>query len=482
MKTKNVIVSFLSVLSVSLFPCFFLFFHNTGTAVFKDFLGISSIIASGCIVIIALSFLLLRDIGKAALITNIIMAVLLYFAYIENAVLMILPMVYYWHVALICIFLVVQSGIFIHKKVPSNIAYQLNKGLLLIYAGLILFNGIITIPKIVESSSQNIQSNNQSPIEQITPSIKSESNELPNVYYFIFDEFGGYDNIKRYCDYDNSGFYNSLEQFGFVTSKHSVNGTIESITEIPNLLQLRQVNSVEMTAIDKKANLKDPYLFILMKENGYQINAIDLSNDKFIDMSHTDTRLTSDFSSSYGTFSSYIIENTAFYPFYGSEDQEHEIKRIFSMFDYAMESSTKAESNLFTIGYFSFPHVPYIVDEYGNKTSDADRLNLGDPDAYLGQFKYASKRIIELVNEIITNDPNSIIILQSDHGYRLASHLHFWYGIDKYDLAAEFQFERNILNAVYYQGENIEIEGLSGLNTLRVVLNKLLNADFEMID
>ena len=39
----------------------------------------------------------------------------------------------------------------------------------------------------------------------------------------------------------------------------------------------------------------------------------------------------------------------------------------------------------------------------------------------------------------------------------------------------------NIFNAVYYQGDNIEIEGLTGINTLRTVLNKLFDMDYEML-
>lgn len=479
MKTKSVLVPILSILCVSLFPCFFLFFHNVGTATINDLVRISSVISIASLILFALNYFILRNIGKAALFTNLIMGIFLYFGYIEKTVERLLPMLYYWHVALICLFLIIQIGILIYKKMPTKIAGQLNNGLLYIFAGLILFNGILTIPKVIETVSRSSSGNHTSTTTQMNSQASVENKKLPNVYYFIFDEYAGINSIKRYCNYDNSGFYDSLEQLGFTTSKNSVNETIDTYTEIPNLLQLRKVNTVDMTANEKKENLKNPYLLIFMRENGYSINALDSSNYQFIDASQTDSRLAEGFSSTYGTFNSYIIKNTILYPLYGREDHEKEIVEMNNMFDYGMESSKKAESNQFTVGYFSFPHVPFIVDENGKKTDDTDRLNLRDPNIYLGQFKYASKKIIEMLSEIIENDPNSVIILQSDHGYRLPSHLKFWYGISEYDLTVESPYERNILDAVYYKGEKLEINDLSGLDTLKLVLNKLLDTDLK---
>ncbi len=480
MKFKKVIISFLSILSVALYPCIFMYFNNTGKIVLKDVVGISGIIVMIGIVLFIVNILLLRDIGKAALITNIFMCVLLYFALIEKLIIKFFPMLYYWHVGLICLFLILHILYFIHKKMSSKTAGKINQIILAVFAGLILYNGIITIPRTLKTAAQEFPSDKQSASVQNDIQINTEGKELPNVYYFLFDEYAGYDGIMRYCNYDNIDFYYSLEKLSFVTSKHSINGSIDTFTEIPNLLQLREINTIQMSSNDKKKSFQDPFLLKLMKQNGYLINKLATANSYFIDDSYTDYRFTEKFESTYGTFNWYIIQKTAFYPFYGNKDHDKEINVINKMFAYGEESFTIGKSNLFTIGYFDFPHLPYIVDEYGNKTDNSDRTNLRDPVPYLGQFKYASKKILELVNEIVENDPNSIIILQSDHGYRLPSHLHYWYGINEYDLAVEAQFEQNILNAVYFKGENINIEGLSGLNTLKVVLNKLLQTDFEI--
>ena len=266
--------------------------------------------------------------------------------------------------------------------------------------------------------------------------------------------------MLRYCDFDNSKFLNSLEELGFNVSLDSRNKTIDTFTEIPNLLQLEEVNTVDMTDTAKKDNIKNPKLLIDMKKLGYKVNVLQTSGYKFIDELYADFLFDAGKgNTSFRTFDSYLYEQTVYHPFYGGQDQNIEINRMESMFKYAEDAINYGPENNFTIGYFCFPHLPYIVDEHGRKTSSTLRTDLKNPDPYLAQLKYANVKIFDLVSKIIQAQPDAIIILQSDHGFRLPSHLDHWYGIKAYDLEVESIFERNILNAVYYGGEKIDIAG-----------------------
>jgi hypothetical protein len=470
----------MSVIAVSLYPSLFMYFNNLGNIRFIETAGVSGIIVLIAVVLLVGNLVFLRDFSKAAVAANLLMFALLYFALIERAITKIFPMLHYWHVVLIGLFIFTHVVYLVHKKMSSPTATKITHGLLAIFAGLILFNGLVKIPSSIKSAAHERQELGHIQPDQVSIGTGSESEILPNVYYFIFDEYAGYDGCLRYCDYDNSDFYHSLEELGFVTSKHSINETSDTFTEIPNLLQLKVINTVDMSANEKKENFKNPYLVILMKKYGYLINYLDVSYYHLLDETYADYRFTSDFISTFRTFNSYIISNTALYPFYGANDQDNEINLLNKMFAYGEESSKLENSYLFTVGYFDFPHLPYIVDENGNKTNASDRSNLRDPVPYCKQLIYANKKILEMVRGIIMNDPISIIILQSDHGFRLPSHLSYWYGINDYDLEVESPFERNILNAVYYPGKVVDIEGLSGLNTLKVVLNELLGTDLEI--
>ncbi len=288
MKRKKILLAILSVLSISLFPCFFLLFINVGTVVVSEALTSFAILTIMGLFLFGIMSVIFREVNKAALLTNIILLFFNNFYFIEKGLVRIFPSLYYWHVLLICVFIIIQTGIFIQERVNSYQCLQLVLGMSIIFSGLILFNGIRSIPDWIRLMNSSKKEKYQVEVIQqnsISPIISKSS---PNFYYFIFDEYGGYNNLLRYCNYDNSDFYESLEELGFNISINSTNGTIDTYTEIPNILQLQIVNKLEMTAVEKMQNFQDPQLLITMKDYGYHINAIDATNSKYIDFDYVD--------------------------------------------------------------------------------------------------------------------------------------------------------------------------------------------------
>ena len=107
---KNLILSILSVVCVILFPCFFLYLQNTGIAIFSDFLNVAGKFLLVGLALLGLSYFIFRKVEKAALFSNVTLLFLLYFALIEKAIIDKFPMLYYWHIALICLFIIFQIG------------------------------------------------------------------------------------------------------------------------------------------------------------------------------------------------------------------------------------------------------------------------------------------------------------------------------------------------------------------------------------
>ena len=96
--------------------------------------------------------------------------------------------------------------------------------------------------------------------------------------------------------------------------------------------------------------------------------------------------------------------------------------------------------------------------------------NWTDKKYYLEQYIYIMSEITKCVENIIENDPNSIIILESDHGPRFNPEI-------------PLEDRLNILNAVYYKGETIkEIDSKSSVNTWRTIINKLFNYSLENLE
>jgi len=371
-----------------------------------------------------------------------------------------LPMLYYWHVLFLIIAIIFIASAIIKKKFSTELAESIRLIILIVFSGLILFNVVSAIPTMIKINSDDR-------IEAQSDFLKGTIEANSNVYYFIFDQYGGYENLLRYTGYDNTPFYDSLEDLGFNVSKSSRGYTIETINELPNLLNLARINDSSMSYDLRRKNLENPLLFRLFKENGYKINLISdygaIPTGDYVDYLF-ETEMYED------TIENYLIKNTIYYPLLIEQYRNSRIIEVESIFQYMSKSWDIAPENLFTFAYVEFPHEPLVVDEYGKNLPLSEKYNIENPDIYLGQLKYASKKILEVVGVIVEKDPEAIIIIQSDHGYR------------KPPKGAERTFMTNILNAVYYEGEKVDIEGLSGLNTLYVVLNKFFGMDFELIE
>lgn len=287
--------------------------------------------------------------------------------------------------------------------------------------------------------------------------------------------------MERYYNFYNQKFYKNLTDLGFNVSLTSRSHSLLTKEEIPNLLNLFS-DATGNTIMTKDSMLKNPVLFNILKDLGYDFNLI---NDKSF-ITTPDSFFKYNFES-HGFYQvdesllTLLVDKSLYYPVRHVTRGQRLIE-LHEAFNYAVESSTFQESNLFTLAYFMFPHGPFVVDEFGNDLDLSNYRNWKDPNIFLGQLKYANKLILKTVEEIQKNDPQSVIILMADHGSRriFQFYLNAEIEIENYEL--EVYYTRNILNAVYLYGEEIDIEGYSGVNTLRIVLDRLFSLNLGLID
>ena len=474
LKFKDLFFSLLSVFIVAVFPSFFMLFNNIERTNFSDIVSIASIFMLIGTISLLLFYLLFKDIYKAALLTNLSLFLFSNFALLESAIIKIIPMLHYWHILMIMISIIVLVAISVKNKLSTEFANNLSVVLLIVFSGLILFNAIKAIPEIIKKNTKETGSS-QFEIQQGT--ITSHN----NVYFFVFDEYGGYDNLLRYTGFDNSAFYEALEILVLMSLAQQKLFN-RHIYRTSNLLNLSFVNNGKMSHDTKKLALDSPVLFQLFKENGYSLNVV--SDYGHIPIENTEVSV--DYAYVSGkyedTLKVLILNNSVYYPFLSNQYRNTRIVEVENMFQYLTNSWKLQPLKLFTFSYISFPHLPWVVDEFGNNISLSNKQNWQNSDVYLNQLKYCSKKIMGVVTNIIKNDPDAIVIIQSDHGYRQAYYLKNWYGETYDDWGLEMQYIRNILNAVYYKGEKIDIENYSGVNTLIIVLNEHFGMNYELLE
>jgi phosphoglycerol transferase MdoB-like AlkP superfamily enzyme len=125
-------------------------------------------------------------------------------------------------------------------------------------------------------------------------------------------------------------------------------------------------------------------------------------------------------------------------------------------------------TNQFVFLHLLLPHTwfRYLAD--GTDQSIFNIENYKDKQVYLEQYKYTTQRIQSLIQNLLNETPDSVIILQSDHGMRYADQPF----AKKEDINRESHY---ILNAVYmpngdYDGLKDDMENV---DTFKILLTKI---------
>ena len=479
-KWKQVITGILALCVVVLFPGIFLYCQNVDVSRFSEiwsatvaYLGIAGIVAIGW-------GILLRNFSKAIFMSQISMLYLMNFNNIHMAIAKYEPDFHRSIELLVGGTVLLLLSFFIKKKVKSTIEICSIIGI--VFGGLIVFNFIVASPKIVKRiEAVRNQQNNQQIENSDLANRTFTSQERPNVYYVVLDEYAGFENIARYYDFDNKEFEEFLinESYNISYTSHNTE-SIFTYSIVPNLLNLDYVVSMDMDELDCWEKTKTPALYQLFWNNGYQVNMINHWGTLNADGCNVlNTNIDKE------TLSDYLVEDGIldfihdfffFFETYHGKRLKETLELMSNCVDYVPD-----DTPTFTMVYLMCPHTPYALDENGNYTEPEAYNNMVNRNLYVNELIYVNKCLEKMTDNIKEKDPNALIIIQSDHGRRYPYQMKIENKVP-YDASVETIYMQNILNCVYYRGEKIDIEGLSGVNTLRKVLNEVFGTDYEIIE
>lgn len=468
----NKIIEILSSFLIALYPCLYMYFNNIGEAFFLDIVPISIIFMIISAILLLLTYFLFKNITKAIFCSNIILFLLLNFKSIEDFLNNMYSGFYYWHVVIIIIFIIISLIIFLIQYNFKELK-NMNKILTLIFAFLIIFNFATSLPKIIKMN--NLYDTHQ---DNVTVISKVENNSInkPNFYFLIFDEYGGPENLSYFMQYDNRDFYNNLEKNNVNVSYTSRNKDISTIAVIVDLVNFEFISNSSITTHESMLLRHNAKLVQLFKEHGYKFNKI--TNDAVgkgfeIDYSSADSNIESTTETAYGM----IINATIFYPL-NFNISDNYVDNLKSRLNYMYDSIKLEDGGVFTFGHFNLPHLPFVFDEYGNINPNYLYRDIENSETYLKQLKYTSKIIEKYISLIKEKDPKAIVLIQSDHGCRLVQQRNAYLG-QREPTQEEIEYMKSILNILYYQGEKVDISGMSGYDTLKLVVNKILNTNIQ---
>jgi hypothetical protein len=324
------------------------------------------------------------------------------------------------------------------------------------------------------------------------PIIVNDIQKKPDVFVFVFDGFAGEKQLESDFNYDLKPFKTNLEKRGFVIPDLSFTNYPNTIFSIPSLLNMNYVdNIIEEYDSDSKdfrisnQMFKQNNVMNIFKSYGYKTTIFQNgAGEKYqvpADSPYVDEKLCMGYSS---MIDSQILRTlvSIYLPIYSDTNihQEFTGKSYPHQFDECIFSfiedyEDNKEQPHFVFAHLMLPHGGYRYDSEGNYINPEEfkGLNKGE---YLNQLIFTEKKSLEMIDSIQQQNPESVIILFSDHGFRDEI---TWGNPTDEDLLRGF----NNISAVYFPDKEIEIsEKLSLVNVFRIFFNEYFDTNYDILE
>ena len=271
---KYDLIPILSMIAVCAFPCVFMYARNADEASPSEMIPFLLVFFGSAAILFLLTLPCFRNASRAAFWTDLGMLVIINFSLVADFVKEHVPFLRERFFLLLILLLLAALFVLFFRKKPD-----LRTGCLLLLLGfgvMILINGVLAVPAEIRKAQLRDQlSDSKAPAEFDLSGVEFQRQDRPNVYWFLFDEYGGYENLRHYYDYDNSDFLKSLEDRGFTVSRSGRNTEgIFTNTIVTNLLNLNYVVKEEEESEKKKMLRENCQMYQMFAANGYQIHLV----------------------------------------------------------------------------------------------------------------------------------------------------------------------------------------------------------------
>jgi len=467
----------------AIYPILFLFSHNIDEMSISE-IFVPSIISLGVVTLLLLPGLFLKNLNKAGIIVAFFILMFFSYGHLYSSLQWRLGDLIVRHRYLLpTLWIIFISVLFLLIKTRRNLD-KLTSFLNVIAISLIAISiiniGVYELGK--NSRSQVSKSSKKGAIN--TKDLDNKSS-TPDIYYIVLDSFVGENTLKESYSYDNSEFINSLKDKGFFVASNSFSNYKYTHQSLSATLNLKYINYLEGAGNPK--DLSITYQMIMenevtefLKSRGYKYIHYD-SGWGATQKNRLADKLVR--GAKFSEFQATLLNTTMLRAISISLVGEKRRERILATFS-QIPLDSRVEGPKFVFAHINSPHYPYIfgangeqLEEIGPPVSN-DRLITGEK--YLSQLIFISKKVEELVEEILSNSKEPpIIILQADHGKNFT-------GSDSEDILNKEGYYKDgfsIFNALYLPsgGNDLLYDSISPVNTFRVVFNHYFGKDYELL-
>lgn len=307
-----------------------------------------------------------------------------------------------------------------------------------------------------------------------------DENNLRDVYVIILDEYSNSQVLSNYFNHDNSEFDNFLKKNGFFIPETTFANYIETRLALPSFLNMNYVNLDHELKSEQDMVLKKITTNNLVMSNfqnlGYEIiyfheennlQPIDTSKNKLCSSFFTNILLV------------FVLDNTPVKIIQNLSDpyhQEEMIENRLCIFNELPMIKSKFTSPVLVHAHINLPHAPILFDSEGN-TFSQDLPNT--PSNYVEQLKFTNYKVMQVVEKLLDQEPQPIIIILSDHGYR-------WQIDWSSPTIRDYQISFPNYIALYFPGNsqklNDDYSTMTPVNVYRILFNTYFETDYALLE
>jgi hypothetical protein len=315
----------------------------------------------------------------------------------------------------------------------------------------------------------------------------------PDIFYLVMDRYAGTPTLERQFGFDNAAFLGGLRDRGFVVPEHTVANypkTAHSLAASLNMTYLEFLTEEGGSGSSDwgpvYGTLREHRVGRALQDAGYTYVHIGSKweptrRNPFADANETTNDL-SEFSRV--LYRSTVVEPLARRLGLGGtalDPRERERRRTLNQFD-SVAAAAERPGPTFVFAHILLPHPPYLFDRDGRPLTLEEERSRSLRENYLGQLEFANRKLTELFDRLLAGPDDPVIVLQADEGphpvrYQADQERFPWPEATDEELEEKF----SILNAYHLPGEAGVPEGITPVNTFRLILSRYLGADLPLL-
>jgi hypothetical protein len=358
-------------------------------------------------------------------------------------------------------------------------------------------------------------------IEQEAEEMDIDEERLPDIYYIILDGYGRADALAEFYGYDNRQMIDYLERRGFYVAHASYANYNQTFLSLPSSLNMEHIMPLlgvepgdDYNYAEHIRLIRDSALREVLEELGYETVTFN-SGFALTRIENSDHYLTprgeagqaptitslSLFGAEVGLnrFEALLVETTLFQPLFRTllhetgeppEFQEHR-QRIQFIFE-QLPAFAAQEGPYFVFAHVIAPHPPFVFKADGSPRPNILPFSYSDAnhwvwskgtrseyvEGYREQLIYINSLLIEAIQEILAeSDRPPVIIVQGDHG---PGAYFAWESLEN----TQLEERMGILNAYYFPGgdRGLLYPTITPVNSFRVLLNRYFGFDLPLLE